>query len=249
MQTIFKTYLIISLLLLSGQALSNETEQFLQLDKDGIKIYLFGKNSPNVASFKAVTHLKASIDSILAVMFDTKNCIEWIHACKNSLMIENLGFNERYHYQSISIPFPFKNREFIFHSVLKQDAANKTVKIMMLSAPDYCNNKPSEQCRKINQSNLVRVNHSIGIYKLETDKKGTKVTWIQYTDPGGNLPNWLVNQFVKDTPYRTLKNLAEKVQEKKYKDAELIYDDQGMAIEFNDSGKKRAQEFDFYPTF
>lgn len=249
MRSFIKTYLLISLLLVSGQILGKETDKFLELDRDGIKVYLYGVNSPNIALFKAVTHIESSMDSILAVMFDNKNCVEWIHGCKNSFVLKDVGFNERYHYQSIYVPFPFKNREFIFHSVLKQDIVNKTVTITMFTVPDYCKNRQSEQCQKINQSNLVRVNHSVGTYKLESTNNGTKITWIQYTDPAGNLPNWLVNKFVKDTPYWTFKKLAEKVKEDKYKYAKLIYDSKGNAVALNSPTQKRIESSKMFNGF
>ena len=220
-------------IIVSGILFAQDMNKFLKLDKDGIQVYLFGKNSPNIASFKAVTHIEASMDSVLAVMFDNKNCQEWIHECQDAFIVNNVSFNERYHYQSLKVPFPFKNRDFIFRSIMKQDVENKSVTILMFSAADYCHQNQSQQCQKLNQSDLVRVERSIGMYQLKTEGNGTKISWVQYTDPAGNLPNWLVNQFVVSTPYHTFKNLANKVKEDKYKYAKLIYDSEGKAIALN----------------
>ncbi len=240
-----KAFFLFSLVFLSGQTFSNEIEKYIELDKDGIKVYVFSPNNSNIASFKAVTHINASIDSILAVMIDNKNCIEWVHACNKSLVIKDVGFNKRYHYQSIAVPFPFKNREFIFRSIMKHNSADKTVTIVMSSVPDYCKNNQSEQCQKISQSNLVQVRRSIGTYKLEPDNNGTKVTWVQYTEPGGHLPNWLVNQFVKEVPYQTFKSLTKLVKQDQYKFSKLIYDNQGNATALNTPPENSA----IYSTF
>ncbi len=69
----------------------------------------------------------------------------------------------------------------------------------------------------------------------------------QHTDPGGNLPGWLVNQFVKNTPYQSLKKLAEKANEEQYKHAKLIYNIDGVAIAFNNTPEK--QEFNMANNF
>jgi hypothetical protein len=52
-----------------------------------------------------------------------------------------------------------------------------------------------------------------------------------------------------DTPYWTLKKMAEKVQEDKYKYARLIYDKQGIAISLELKAPKTAKDFRLYPTF
>ena len=245
MSFIVKIFFLYSLVFLSGQTLSHGVEKFIELDKDGIKVYVFSPDNSSIASFKAVTHINASIDSILAVMIDNKNYIEWVHACNKSLVIKDVSFNKRYHYQSIAVPFPFKNREFIFRSIIKHDRVNKTATVVMSLVPDYCKNNQSEQCKKINQSDLVRVRRSIGTYKLVSDNHGTKITWVQYTEPGGKLPNWLVNQFVKEIPYQTLKSLTKLVKQDQYKFSKLIYDNKGNAIALNTPSENSA----IHPTF
>lgn len=233
---------------------NDNQDKYLKLDREGIKVYVYSSKNSAIGTFKATTHIKASLDSILSVMINNESCAEWIHACDKSFVIKNISFNERYHYQICTIPFPFKNRDFIFHSIMQQDPLSKAVTITISSVPEYCNNNQSDVCMKVKQSdNLVRVRKSIGTYKLEPDESGTKITWIQHTDPGGNLPSWLVNQFVKNTPYQTLKKLAEKVTQEKYKYAKLIYNIDGVAIAFNNTAKKRgfnmANDFGLARTF
>lgn len=233
----------------------DEPEPYLKLNKDGIKVYIFSHKNSAFGTFKAITHINASLDSILAVMLDHQSCVEWIDACKKSLLIKNINFNERYHYQEFHIPFPFKNRDFIFHSTMEHNPLTKAVTITMASAPDYCIKKQFEGCKKVNQSQLVRVHKSIGTFILEPDANGIKITWTQHTDPAGNLPAWLVNQFVKNTPYWTFKNLAKIVKEEQYKFAKLVYDINGVAVALNNPVKipekpsKKTKDFVLYPTF
>lgn len=208
---------------------SGEFSNYLKLNRDGIRVYLFSQKKLKFGTFKAITHIKTSIDSILAVMFDTAICAEWVHSCGQSFIIDDISFTERYHYQSFNIPFPFSDRDFIFHSIMVQNPPSRTVDITMFSVPDYCIDKQSIQCAEVNQSELVRVQRSIGTYKLEPDSEGTKITWIQHTDPGGHMPGWLVDQFAASTPYWTLKNLAEMVKQEKFKYAKLVYNKEGVA--------------------
>ncbi len=209
------------------------SDPYLKLNKDGIKVYIYKSKRSDFATFKAITHIDASIDSILAVILDLKSSTQWIDACKRALIIKKFSFTEQYHYQEFSVPFPFSNRDFILHSKMDHNPSTHEVTIVMSARPDYCQDKQSEQCNKVNQSSLVRVKKSIGTFKLQPDTEGTKITWIQHTDPGGHLPAWLVNQLVKNTPYQTFKNLAQKVKEDRYRFAKLIYDINGMVVGIN----------------
>ena len=254
MKPLLKISFIILFLCFSSALIADETvdanqDAALALDKDGIKVFIYGQKGSKFATFKATTSINAPLDSILAVMFDNKSCTEWIYACDDSFVIEDVNFSERYHYQICDIPFPFEDRDFVFHSIMKQDPVSKVVTITMSSASDYCMNKTSEACKKVNQSELVRVEKTIGTYKLEPKENGVEITWIQHTDPAGNLPSWLVNQFIEDTPYWTLKQLADKVNEDEYKYAKLVYDNKGMAIALNTYRPKTADDFSLYPSF
>ncbi|MCU7834907.1 MAG: hypothetical protein KZQ83_06575 [gamma proteobacterium symbiont of Taylorina sp.] len=256
MKIILTIYILTSLLFSSGIVLGqNRLEGMLKLDKDGIKVFVYEKTDSDISAFRAVTYIKSTLDSILAVMFDNKSCTEWIHACDESIVLEDVSFNERYHYQICDIPFPFKDRDFIFHSIMRQNPVTKAVDITISSEPNYCNDKQSEECLKVKQSDLVRVSKSLGVYRLEPDGEGTKVTWIQHTDPSGQLPSWIVNQFIKDTPYLTLKKLADKVKEDKYHYAKLVYDLDGIAIALNSPTQqqintlKTRENLVIYPSF
>lgn len=233
-----------------------QSSHYLALNKDGIEVYIYKHKRSDFATFKAITHINASLESILAVMLDTKSNSKWVDACEQSFLINRLSFNEQYHYQIFDIPFPFQNRDFIFHSTMIHNPLSQTITISMFSAPDYCRDKQSNQCTQVNKSELVRVNKSIGTFKLEASEYGTKITWIQHTDPAGHLPGWLVNQLIKYTAYRSFRNLAEIVKEDQYQYAKLIYDANGVAIaveikkpaETQDKTSAIVNDLEFYQT-
>ncbi len=78
------------------------------------------------------------------------------------------------------------------------------------------------------KSSMVRVKHSHGHYLLEPVANSiTRVTCTQHTNPGGNIPMWLVNQLIQEMPYRTLQGLRKEVFNHKYQKAKLVIDAQG----------------------
>ncbi len=52
-------------------------------------------------------------------MLDNDACVEWIASCYKSTPLKQMSFNKHYHYQILSIPFSFSNRDFIFRSFLE----------------------------------------------------------------------------------------------------------------------------------
>ncbi len=205
-------------------------EHYLKVNKDGIKVYIYKQKNSVFGTFKAITHINSSLDSVLAVILDNQSLTKWLDSCINSILLKRINFYEQYHYQVLSIPVPFTNRDFILHSRMDHNPATNAITITMSSAANYCHDQSSIECNVVNQSKLVRVTKSIGTFKLQADKNGTKITWIQHTDPGGYLPGWLVNHLLHKTPYLSLKNLARKVKERRYKQAKLIYAPNGIAI-------------------
>ena len=59
---------------------------------------------------------------------------------------------------------------------------------------------------------VVRLPKLIGHYKLT--RVGPKKTLVEYqveADPGGSLPDWIVERVAKDMPYQTLAHLRDRV--------------------------------------
>ena len=235
MQILFKFYGLVILLMYSGYVWAEEEtkDNYLKLDKDGIQVYVFKHKQSDFATFKAITVIPASLDSVLAVMLDNTAHTQWIHNCKQSMVIEQVDFFERYHYQVINIPFPFVDRDIMMHSTLTQDSSDQSITITTSAVSDYCHEQASARCEQVKQSPLVRIHQSTGTHKLESVEGGVKLTWVQHTDPAGGLPAWLVNQLVVDIPYKTLKNLTQKVKEEKYHYAKILYNRKGDVVALN----------------
>jgi len=67
------------------------------------------------------------------------------------------------------------------------------------------------------QIGLIRVPRLEGFWKLQpqhsdTSQPSVKVTLQISTEPGGDIPSWLVNAMVVDMPFNSLKNLKERVE-------------------------------------
>lgn len=232
MRTEFKLILLlVALFVVQGMAANSNYDWNLVRDEDGIQVYLKKIWSDEVKSFRGVVEINASIDSLLAVIVDVKACTAWVHRCKNPAMLLRKSFNESYHYQVHTLPFPAKNREFIFHSTIIRSPDTGVVRVHMKTVPEFCTEK-LPFCAKHSNASLVRVKHSHGYYLLEPiGINKTRVTWTHHTNPEGHLPLWLVNHLIREMPFRTLQGLRKTVQQEKYQKARLVINPLGNISE------------------
>ena len=87
-------------------------------------------------------------------------------------------------------------------------------------------------CQNIGDtSHLIKIKHSHGYYILEPLQNNmTRVIWVQHTNPGGDIPSWLINLMIQEMPYKTLLALKEKVFEDKYQRTRLIITPEGKML-------------------
>jgi len=235
MQSIFRLIVLSTLLtaLLQPSFADSQYDWQLVRDEDGIQIYVKKIWADPVQAFRGVIHINASVNSLTALIMDIEAGADWIHHCKNPVLLFRKSISDCIHYQVHHLPFPFHNREFIFHSKVSRSAQTGVVHIKMDIAKNFCRDH-KEKCESINTpsaSSYVRVTHSHGHYLLEPlGHKHSKVTWTHHTHPGGNLPLWLVNQLIQTMPYETLQGLRKKVSQEKYQKARLTIDAQGNIV-------------------
>ena len=230
----YNFWLIVLFFLSLLPGLANADQQWqLAEEKDGIRVYLRPVEGSEIREFKGVVKISSSLDSLAGVLHNNQACPLWVHQCKDPAVLETFGFSERYVYQVNDFPFPAANRDIIMHALILQQPNDKTLTVKLTAAPDYCNDSNSEQCQKIIASDNVHIQKSQGFYRLQPQNDGTvEVTWQQHIEPGGALPDWMVNSMLVEIPFNTLNNLRQLVKEEKYQRAVLEYDELGIAIGF-----------------
>ena len=191
-------------------------------DQDGVQVSTQAVPNSSLKAFKGETVIAASLDSLWAVMLDVEVCPDWVHNCKEPRIVEEISFLERYIYQVSDFPWPVNDRDLVLHIRLSQNSDTKALTIAIEAAPN-----------RIAQTDNVRIQKAKGFYLLEPlSNTETRVTWQQHTEPGGSLPDWLVNALVVDIPFNSLRNIRDIVQKRKYQQAQLLYSDQGIATGF-----------------
>mgnify|MGYP001396929404 FL=1 len=155
-----------------------------QQDKDRIKVQTRKLQNQKYQEIRAETVIEASITKVFHFISDPNSCKKWVYRCSLSEALSLNDRNEKVIYQLTKFPFPLKSRE-VFLSTKTTSNPDKSIEIRMKSIPDI----------KRDKSSFIELDEANIKYRLEpTIEGGTRITWQQYVEPGGNLPTWAVDK-------------------------------------------------------
>ena len=177
---------------------------------NGVEIFVRPVSGSAIKEFRGVTEVQSSISAALAVLEDTGSYTRWIHRCSEAKLLNKKTDYERIIYNVTSSPWPVDDRDIAVKSVISQEKKSAVVTITLTGLPDYIPAKPKK----------VRMAKLNGCWILEPLGNGRlRVTYRMHSEPGGSVPEALVNSSLVDIPYNTLYNLRKMINQSPYKDA------------------------------
>lgn len=182
----------------------------LRFRNDWLKIFTCPVPSSDFLSFVGVATIDAPQHSILSLLYDIESATEWVWKTREMRVLQELtDDNEgRVVYQLVSAPWPVSDREIITRSTAYMDPVTKEAFISMECLPDFI----PENDR------YVRVRRLEGAWNiLPLDENRCRVILRLHIEPSGEIPSWLANIAVIDTPYHTLNNMRDMVKREKYR--------------------------------
>ena len=186
----------------------------LAKDKEGIKVYTREIKGSAFKEYRAVMKIEASLSSLVALVDDIAECHAWIHTCKEGKLLKRVSPKESYTYTINHAPWPVSDRDAVVHNTISQEPQSRVVIISIRGAPEYVPEKPG----------LVRVKKIKGSWRFSPGKDGlAEVLYQVHSEPGGNIPSWLVNSIVISQPFNTMKNMKKVDRQSKYLKAKFDY--------------------------
>ena len=184
----------------------------LAKEQDGIRVYTRKIEPSPIAESLGVITVDASLSAIATLIMDADQQQEWIDSVNESRLLQQVSDHEIYLYTVSRAPWPVSDRDTVVHTELFQDDRSRIVTIRSRAKPDFI--PPVE--------GLLRIREVDSTWRL-IPRPGRKVElcYRMHSDPGGQLPAWLVNSVVVNQPFNTLKKLAEMVRQPSYRDATL----------------------------
>ena len=178
----------------------SQTDWQKRKDQDGIKVFTKERQAFEVVSYKWITTMDVEMDRLFEFITDVGRYPEWIDGCCRTRMIrdeEDGGY--RYH-TVYDFPWPFRDRHMVVDvSVHEEDGDGERVITLESRSADEIEVEEGRKTRIKNFWERIRL--------MEKDESSVEMHTEGFFDPGGNIPPWLTNMHVDDSPIRTIKNL------------------------------------------
>lgn len=140
-------------------------------------------------------------DEMMKLLTDFDNYHTWMPRCSKSRMVARLSDNEFIAHLHFEAPWPVKDRDCVVRVKVVKDSKNGSITITQTSEPKYLKA----------ENDVVRIEQLVSTWKLIPKNGGTEVVNEYASNPGGNIPDWMVNTESVDQPMQTFENLQQKV--------------------------------------
>lgn len=207
--------LFISLYSLTNAQPSPSSEDWkLKKNENGIMIYSRHEEGVPIDEIKVVSVLHASLSSVVAMLMDVDHYSEWIFRCTESKLLQQVSEKEQYQYQKNDAPYPVSDRDIVVHFTIWQDPKTKIVYTRSVGTPDYVPAK----------SGIVRIPmFDAGYILMPLPNGDVQVVYTLMLDPGGSLPNWVVNWSIITGPYETTIKMPAQVLKADYQSKKFTF--------------------------
>jgi hypothetical protein len=182
--------------------------------KNGVSMYNREFLNHGIKQFKLKTVFKGTtLAAIFATFRDHESYPEWQKDIKEIKTLKKVTEIENIDYYNIEIPWPFKNRDAIYHQKISYNHTDKSLNLSFTCEPSFI---PEVE-------NRVRMKDAAGSWKFLKKPNGDiEVEYQNYSDPVG-IPAEVVNMIFSDALFRTMENLRKQVQKEKYRNKKYTF--------------------------
>ncbi|MFP4620878.1 MAG: hypothetical protein ACLFM7_06170 [Bacteroidales bacterium] len=181
-------------------------------DKRGIKIYSKSGDNSEYIEIKGVSEVRSNLTAFVALMKDVNGFENWMHAAKETSLIEK---NNEYHfsyYLHSDIPWPAKDRDVVLNFRIFRDTSHQ---VIYTTASNLKGKIPKKEGIR----RIPSVKSSWRFVPIEGNR--VKIIFETLVNPGIQLPDWLAEKIYQLAPYHTIKNMKQTVQKEKYQSARI----------------------------
>ncbi|GAL13665.1 Collagenase and related proteases [Vibrio astriarenae] len=181
-------------------------------DKKGVKVYNQSIEGSSFKAFRAEMNIDANLSTLIAAFNDVDAGTSWVENVDEMRLVKTTSVTDTITYTLSKAPWPVSDRDAVVHNITTQDPETLVVTIDQAAVPDF----------------VPRIKGNVRIEQLNStwtftpvSENETYVTYQVFTEPGGNLPAWLVNTVAVSQPYKTFLGLREMAVKAEYQQQEL----------------------------
>lgn len=182
-------------------AQSNSEEWKLKLEKSGVSVYMRAVAGSKIRESKAEAKIQASVDELTGLYLNPEKCASWFPSCKTAKLLEQKSESNLVVYREISIPWPFKNQEYVLNQEISRTAESGEVIVTFNILKDY---PTGTKCCK-------RYRSMKGSWTFTPAANHVLVTYQVHFVPAGSFPASAINSEIPGMLVEALTSLQANV--------------------------------------
>ena len=205
------TTILLFIVFVSLQA-QNQNEWVLKNEKSGVKVYY--KKTSGIYELKLITSIKSSVSGLLSLLSEVENYPKWGYKVSESKLLEQRSTHESVYYSKLDFPWPLDDRDIVMRNHVEQDPVTRKVIAKSYAEPAYIDEVPG----------VVRIKNASTKWTIVPGEGGwLYVEYYIYSDPGGSLPDWLINMAIDVGPRETISRIRKYVAQPQYQNKKLAH--------------------------
>lgn len=181
--------------------LAQEAAWELKSKDERLELYTRKPDGSRLVEVRIRMNLKASPQDLLAVLDDLETYPQWVYRCSSA---RRVNATKGYYYQSIvDLPFPFSDRDVVAQVQQRTDSRTGKTTRTVRAAPNVI---PGEK-------GMERIETYEAVWEIQSiSDTHILIDYRCFTDTGGALPSWIVNEVATSGPVKSMRRLAELVE-------------------------------------
>jgi uncharacterized membrane protein len=167
----------------------------LARNKNDIKIYTRSIENSKLKHHKGVAIIDAPFEQVYQAMINVEEATDWVYNCLESRILQKHNDSVLVYYSTYKAPWPTKNRDLVTKLTYYIEDKTGNGVLIYETAEGYIDL----------DNKFVRITEYYDITTIvPIGDNQVKIIMEGYTDPGGNIPSWIVNMFIADGPYESM---------------------------------------------
>jgi hypothetical protein len=190
----------------------NGGDWILKNEKEGVKVYY--RKTSDVYELKLVTSIQSSISGLIKLLSEVEHYPQWGYKIAESTLLSQTSRTEAVYYSRLDFPWPLDDRDIIMRNHVVQDVSTGKITASSVAVPDFIPAK----------NGITRIRNANTTWEITPGTAGwLYVEYSIYSDPGGSLPDWLINMAIDVGPRETMNNIRKFVRQPTYQTAKLAH--------------------------
>jgi len=193
-----KILMILSVVFFTTNTYAQDWQQEKQ--SNGITISTKASDEYRMKASKAEMNVSESVETVVNAIYNVNTYLDWMPDCAEIKVLKTISDNELIYYGLYETPWPSSNRDLVLH--LKKVKIDNGYKIVMTNKPDYI----------AASDDIVRIPIYFGEWTITRTGNVTRVNLEYQTDPGGNVPDWMIQGAAIKSPYNMFEALKTEIK-------------------------------------